>query len=129
MASYATFRHVHISCAVVSVSLFVVRGILHLRGNNWRKGNWLYVLPHFNDTLLLGAAITLAVMSGQYPWEQAWLSAKVVALLAYIGLGRVALSCSVSIPVRKVAFAGALLCVSYLICVAHTRSPTLGLSY
>ena len=65
-------------------------------------------------------------MSAQYPWEQAWLSAKVVALLAQIGLGRVTLSISVSMPAWKVAFAGALLCVSYLTCVAHTRSPLSG---
>ena len=129
LASYANFRLIHISCAVVSVSLFLVRGSLHLRGDHWRAWPWLRVLPHCIDTLLLGAAITLVVMGGQYPWEQAWLGAKVVALLAYIGFGRAALSSSVSIPVRKVAFAGAMLCVSYLICVAHTRSPTLGLSY
>jgi uncharacterized membrane protein SirB2 len=67
-------------------------------------------------------------MSAQYPWEQTWLSAKVVALLAYIGLGRVALGKSTSMAARKVSFVAALLCVTYLVCVAHTRSPLLGLS-
>ena len=126
MASYANFRFIHITCAVVSVSLFVLRAILQFRGYNWRAQIWLRVIPHFNDTLLLGAAITLAMMSGQYPIEQNWLSAKVVALTAYIVLGWVSLSHSVSLTTRKVAFIAALICVGYLVCVAHTRSPLLG---
>lgn len=126
MASYANFRFIHITCAVVSVSLFVVRAILQFRGYNWRTQIWLRFLPHFNDTLLFGAAITLAIMSGQYPIEQNWLTAKVVALAAYIVLGWVSLSHSVSLTTRKVAFIAALICVSYLVCVAHTRSPLLG---
>ena len=129
LASYANFRLIHISCAVVSVSLFLVRGSLQLRGYHWRAWPWLRVLPHCIDTLLLGAAITLVVMGGQYPWEQAWLGAKVVALLAYIALGSVALGKSSSMAVRKVSFVAALLCVTYLVCVAHTRSPLLGFSY
>ena len=67
-------------------------------------------------------------MSAQYPWAQAWLTVKVVALLTYIGLGRVPLGNSVSMPARKVAFGGALLCVSYFICVAHRHSPLWRLS-
>ena len=49
-------------------------------------------MPHVNDTLLLSAAIALAVMSAQYPLVQPWLTAKVVALCLMLacvgGLGR-----------------------------------------
>lgn len=48
---------------------------------------------------------------------------------AYIALGSVALGKSTPMAVRKVSFVAALLCVTYLVCVAHTRSPLLGLSY
>ena len=125
MASYANLRFIHITCAVVSVSLFVVRATLQFQGHNWRTQIWLRVIPHFNDTVLLGAAVTLAMVSGQYPLEQNWLSAKVIALVVYIVLGWVALRSTVSLAARKVAFVAALISVGYLICVAHTRSPLL----
>ncbi len=60
-------------------------------GIDWRRWQWLRIAPHLNDTLLLAAAIALAAMSAQYPFVQGWLTAKLLALLAYIALGRVAL--------------------------------------
>ena len=80
-----------------------------------------------NDAVLLSAAVALALMSHQYPVAQSWLTAKVVALLLYIGLGGVALSPRVSRLTQRAAFAAALICVSYILWVARTRSPVLGL--
>ena len=74
-----------------------------------------------------GPAVALALMSHQYPVAQSWLTAKVVALLLYIGLGGVALSPRVSRLTQRAAFAAALICVSYILWVARTRSPVLGL--
>ncbi len=124
---YATIRLIHISCALISVSLFTLRGVWQLRGVDWRRWRWLRVAPHVNDTVLLSAAVALALMSHQYPVAQSWLSAKVVALLLYIGLGGVALSPRVSPAARRIAFVAALACVSYILCVARTRSASLGL--
>ena len=47
--------------------------------------------PHVNDTLLLTSGFGLAVMLGQYPCVNGWLTAKLVALIVYIVLGTVAL--------------------------------------
>jgi threonine/homoserine/homoserine lactone efflux protein len=49
------------------------------------------VVPHVNDTLLLVAAIGLSIVLQQYPFVHAWVTAKVLGLLAYIGLGMFAL--------------------------------------
>lgn len=124
---YATVRFIHITCAIVSVSLFAARGALQWRGVDWRRWRWLRVVPHLNDTLLLSAAVALALMSHQYPLAQAWLSAKVVALLLYIAIGSVALSPRVSQGSRRVAYLLALGCVSFILLVARSRSPVLGL--
>ena len=88
---YATIRTLHITCAVISITLFTARGAMQLAGTDWRRWRWLRIVPHLNDTLLLAAAITLAVMSAQYPLAQPWLTAKVLALVAYVALGSVAL--------------------------------------
>ncbi len=125
--NYTTIRLIHISCAVLSVSLFVLRGLMQQRGIDWRRWQVLRIAPHINDTVLLTAAITLAVMSSQMPWESSWLGAKVIALLFYIGIGRIALSRTASQSTRWWAFGGATACVGYIVLVAVTRSPWLGL--
>ena len=80
-------------------------------------------LPHLNDTLLLTAAITLAVWSGQYPLQQGWLTAKVCALIAYILLGKQALRKDIS-PVQRLPwFVAALAAIGYIFAVALTRNP------
>jgi uncharacterized membrane protein SirB2 len=126
--SYTTVRAVHIACAALSIGLFFARGALQCAGVDWRRWRWLRVVPHVNDTLLLGAAIVLAVTSGQYPLAQAWLSAKVAALPVYIVLGSIALRPGTSQPARGVAFVAALASVAYIVGVAVTRSATLGLA-
>jgi uncharacterized membrane protein SirB2 len=125
---YATVRTIHMACAGISISLFVARGCMQLAGIDWRRWRWLRIAPHLNDTLLLGAAVALTLASHQYPIAQAWLSAKVLALLAYIGLGRLALRQGASPARQRIAFAAALATVAYIVGVALTRSSTLGLA-
>jgi uncharacterized membrane protein SirB2 len=127
MITYATIRTLHITCAGITIALFALRGGLQLAGKPWRQHLWLRILPHVNDTILLTAAITLAVMSGSYPFAQSWLTAKVLALLAYIVLGKLALAPALATPARGAAFAGALCAVGYIVSAAVTRSATPGL--
>lgn len=127
MVSYELVRAVHIGCAGLSIGLFVARGAMQLARPGWRPWRWLRILPHANDTVLLCAALTLAAMSGQYPFAQTWLTAKVLALLVYIGLGMVALRPTTPPMRRKVAFALALVAVAYIVGVAIHRSATWGL--
>jgi len=124
---YATIRAIHIACACVSIALFVARGAMQLGGVGWRRWHWLRVAPHLNDTLLLAAAIALAVMSAQYPLAQGWLTAKVAALLLYIVVGRIALQPGRPRAVQAAAYAGALASVGYIVAAALTRSPWLRL--
>ena len=124
---YLVLRHLHISCAAISITLFVVRGTCQTAGWQWRQWRWLRIAPHLVDTVLLVAAISLAWRSQQYPFAQNWLSAKVVALLVYIGLGSLALRTGASRTEQRAAFLGALLTVAYIVGVAMTRSASLGL--
>lgn len=121
--SYYALKHFHMSFAVVSGALFLVRGLWMLAGSARLQQRWVRVVPHIVDTLLLASAIGLAVWSGQYPFQAPWLTAKLIALVAYIGLGTVALKRGRTRQVRALAFAGALACFTYILAVAVTKNP------
>lgn len=124
--SYFAIRHLHLFFAVCSIALFSVRGGLALAGIDWRRAQALRWLPHVNDSLLLAAAIWLALTTGQYPLQQDWLTAKVLALLVYILVGRQALRPGLTTTGRAYWLVAALASVAYIVAVAITRSPWLG---
>ena len=124
---YLSIKFLHVSCVVLSVSLFVLRGGLQLQGQPWRQWRLLRWAPHGVDTVLLSSAIWLAWRVGLAPWADAWLAAKVLGLLVYIALGKQALSVKTPAARRPAYFVAALLSVSYIIGVALTRSPHWGL--
>jgi len=76
------------------------------------------------DTVLLASAIWLAWFLGQSPFVHAWITAKVLALLAYIVLGTIALRRGRTRPVRIAAFGAALAAAGYIVAVALTRDAT-----
>ncbi len=126
--SYVDIRLVHIGSVSISIFLFLLRGGLQFSGIDWRRWRVLRVLPHVNDTVLLTAAIAMSLISHQYPLAQGWLTAKVLALLLYIGLGSMAFKATRPRAQQAVAFGAALLTVIYIVAVAISRSATLGLA-
>jgi len=124
--NYLLVKHLHVSCVLISISLFAVRGTLQLLAKPWQQWRLLRLAPHIVDTVLLSSALWLAWRSGQYPLVDAWLTAKVLALLAYILLGRQALGRHTPAAQRPFYFAAALLSVGYIVGVALTRSPSWG---
>lgn len=121
--SYYALKHIHMTFAVLSGALFLVRGLWMLAESRRLEQRWVKIAPHVIDTLLLASAIGLAVWSSQYPGQSPWLTAKLVALVAYIGLGTVALKRGRTRQVRALAFAGALACFVYILAVAVTKNP------
>jgi len=125
---YLAVRWVHIGCAVLSIAGFALRGALMLAGSPLLRARFVRIAPHVVDTILLLSAAWLVLQSHQYPFVQGWLTAKVVALVAYIGLGMLALRPGRPLALRAVAFAGALACAAYIVLVALARSPLAGLA-
>jgi uncharacterized membrane protein SirB2 len=118
---YLLVKQVHVACAVLSVAGFALRGALMLRDSALLHSRIARVAPHIVDTLLLASAIALSWQSGLYPFSQSWLTAKLLALIAYIVLGTVALKRGRTRAARIVAFVLALATVLYLFSVALTR--------
>lgn len=118
---YLAIKHLHMGCAGLSIALFLLRGTWMLQGSAMLQRRWVRIAPHLVDTVLLGSAITLAIISHQYPFAQPWLGAKVVALVLYIVLGTIALKRGRTLRTRAIAFAAAIATFAYIVMVAVTR--------
>ena len=125
--SYLILKHLHVTCVVLSGLGFCLRGWWMLRESPLRQHRLTRILPHIVDTLLLGSALTMAWMSGQYPFVHGWLTAKLIGLLAYILLGMMALKRGRTQAIQARYFGLALLAYAYIVSVALTRSPLPGL--
>lgn len=121
--SYLLLKHLHVTAVVVSGTGFFLRGLLMLNDSPLLQRRLLKVLPHIVDTVLLGSAITMAVISTQYPFVQPWLTAKVFGLLAYILLGMMALKRGRTKAQRAAFFFAAMLAFAYIVSVALLRDP------
>lgn len=120
--SYLLLKTVHQGAVILSVTGFAVRGLASFGGGGWVRGRAARTLPHVIDTVLLGSALSMAVIARWNPLEQPWLAAKLVALVAYIALGRVALAPARPLCTRVAAWAAALVTVAYIVSVALHKS-------
>ena len=123
--SYLAIKHLHVTCVILSILLFFLRGIWTMQTSPIMQQRWVKIAPHIIDTLLLGSALTLAWLSQQWPFQQAWLTAKVLGLLAYIILGSIALKRGKTRQIRLAAWLLALVTVGYIVAVALSRSPAI----
>ncbi len=120
---YLELRALHMSCAALSLSLFALRGSWMMLRPERLQQRWVKIVPHLIDTLLLASAIALTGVIHQYPFVQGWLTAKVLALIAYIALGSIALKRGRTRGVRVAAFVAALLVFGYIVLTAVAHDP------
>lgn len=116
-------KSIHVVSVYISFTLFLVRYIWMIAGSALLQLKLVKILPHIVDTVLLGSAIILAINWGQYPFVDAWLTAKVLALLLYIILGSVALKRGKNRQTKIAAGVAALLTFGFIVSVAITKQP------
>ena len=126
--TYTLLKHLHITTVYITLVLFLLRGFWMLTDSPRLQARWVKIVPHANDTLLLAAALGLLVTTWGNPLQQPWILAKIIGLLAYIGLGTVALKRGRSKPVRIKAFVAALGVFGYIIAVAVTKQVVPGVA-
>jgi len=120
---YADIRLLHVSCAALSGTLFTFRAILRISDSRWASERALRLTSYVIDTTLLVAAIVLCVIVRQYPLIDAWLTSKVLLLIAYIGLGVLTLRVARTPFSRAAALLSALLIFGAIVGVAVTHHP------
>lgn len=121
--SYASIKILHLGCVVLSYSLFFLRGLWVLRASPIMQQRWVKIAPHIIDTILLGSAITLAVLLGLSPFTAPWLAAKIIALLLYIVLGSIALKRGKTRQTKLACWLAAQAVFFYIVLTAWTHDP------
>lgn len=119
--SYLAFKHLHMTFAALSGTLFFIRGIWMLRESPLLDRRWINMSSYVIDTVLLATALTMVFWSAQYPGVAHWLTVKVAAVLAYIVAGAIALKRGKTKRIRTVAFIVAILLFAFIVKVALTR--------
>lgn len=121
--TYTLLKQLHLATIVVTLTLFVLRGIWMMADSPRLQARWVRVVPHINDTLLLASGLALAFLMGQFPLVDGWLTAKLFALIAYIVLGTIALKRGKTRGVRIAAWVAALAVFAYMVAVARAHAP------
>jgi len=117
-----TMKTIHVTFAALSFIGFFIRGVWMLRDSPLLKQRWVKITPQVVDTVLLASAILLAVQLHMSPLDQPWLMAKIIALVAYIGVGLVALRFGRTKGIRTIAWLLGMVIFSYIASVAVSKS-------
>ena len=120
---YADIRIAHVVCVVLSGTLFALRGVLRVREVSAANHIVLRIGSYVIDSMLLATAVSLACILHQYPFVNAWLTAKVLLLLVYIAFGSITLKSALAPPGRLAALAAALATFALIVGVAIAHDP------
>ncbi len=121
--AFVLIKQLHLATIALTLALFLLRGVWMVMDSPRLQARWVRIVPHLNDTLLLASGIALAVLLKQYPLVHGWLTAKVLALIAYIVLGTIALKRGKTKARRLTAWVAALLVFGYMLAVARAHDP------
>ncbi|WP_028862138.1 SirB2 family protein [Psychromonas aquimarina] len=118
---YLLVKNIHMGAAYLSISLFIFRSVLSVAGSALLQHKLLKTVPHVIDTVLLLCAIYLMFTIEQYPFINSWLTAKFIALTAYIAAGTIALKRGKSAVIRFWAALTAVIIFIYIIGAAKNH--------
>jgi len=122
-ALYPYIKQAHIGLALVSGTLFAVRGISVLAGARWPLRASLRHTSVGIDTLLLAAAVLLLFILQLNPFAVGWLQTKLMLLVAYVVLGTFALRRARGTGAKALFFVAAMACFLMMYSVARAHHP------
>lgn len=129
MTFYEIVKYIHVTAIILSVSGFIIRIVLKLNNSPYQTKYWFKKLPHKVDTLLLASALTMVYILGVNPLTTFWLAEKITGLIIYILLGMVALRWGKTKQIKEIAAVLAVIVFSYIVYVAHYKTPAVVFSY
>ena len=121
MSWYLILKHAHITFAVISFLGFSLRGYWMVMESALLQTKAAKILSHLNDTLLLGTAIALVVMTRQYPIVVGWVTLKILLLILYIVFGTFALKRGRNKALRIKSLMASVVVVPGIFLVAMTK--------
>ena len=120
---YPEIKAVHVTAAIASGALFLLRGAVAGRGGSWGMIAPVRYLSYTIDIVLLTAAISLLAILPSAVYGNGWLWAKLALLVAYIGLGTLALKRGRTPGVRRGSFVAAIAIYLCMYVIARTHEP------
>lgn len=122
---YPQIKTMHVAAAIASGALFLLRGLVLQAGERgrWAMASPLRYLSYGIDTVLLAAALMLLAILPAAVYGNGWLAAKLLLLVAYVGLGTFALKRGRTRQTRLACFVGALAVYGSMLAVARTHDP------
>ncbi len=125
---YLVIKHIHISLALLSGALFMLRGswALAVSGQTALQRR-INRLSYGVDSALLIAAVLLLVSLGFAPLAAPWLQVKLLLLVLYVLFGVLAFRAKYTMLVRYLAFVAALICYAGMYYSARLHQPLAGL--
>ncbi|MBX3602472.1 MAG: SirB2 family protein [Rubrivivax sp.] len=120
---YVLLRHLHVGLVAASGALFALRALARLAGAQWPLTRPARVASWVIDSGLLAAGAALWAALRIDPVGQPWLGTKLLLLLAYIGLGTMALRRARTTASRLAWTLAALGCFGFMVTVALAHHP------
>jgi len=121
---YMALKHSHLLFVALSVTFLLLRFAIGLKAPQLLQKKFFKIAPHIVDTLLLLTAIGLMFTIQQYPFQQPWLTEKLIGVVAYIALAFFALK-GRTLLLRWLGLLGALGWLALVARVAISKTPIL----
>lgn len=120
---YPQIKHFHMMIALLSGSLFALRGGFSLAGARWPNALPVKWFSYAVDTALLTAALMLLTILPGAMFANGWLAVKLVLLVAYVVLGVFALRRARTRRARVFCYVAALATFLSIYAVARAHHP------
>jgi uncharacterized membrane protein SirB2 len=120
---YPQIKQFHILVALLSGSLFALRGAFVLAGARWPQALPVRWFSYAVDTALLTAALMLLTILPGAMFANGWLAVKIALLVVYIVLGILALKRARTPRARLVFYLAALLVYFAIYSIARAHHP------
>ena len=123
IAYYLQIKQFHVFVALLSGTIFAVRGAFLLGGARWPQALAVRWLSYAVDTALLTAALMLLTILPWAMFANGWLLAKVTLVVAYVVLGVFALRRGRTRRTRAACYVAALLTFGAIYAIARAHHP------
>ena len=123
IAYYLQIKQFHVFVALLSGTIFAVRGAFLLGGARWPQALPVRWLSYAVDTALLTAALMLLTILPWAMFANGWLLLKVTLLVAYVVLGVFALRRGRTRRTRAACYVAALLTFGAIYAIARAHHP------
>lgn len=83
---FLALKGLHLITLTLSIVMFFTRGTMLVRNSPRLDDKLINAAPNYIDGLLVVSALGTAIVIGWYPFVDAWVTAKLLATLVYLGL-------------------------------------------